>query len=291
MTDVLRASSDAAARERLRLEAVTGRSLVGGLLGTLALKLRHLGSDDAARSGLRYQPVAWTAIAVTAVSFYFPGRPEPVADTTPLAAPRAAVADVTPAAPAAPTAPTPPRPVVSSPAFTPTAPVFTPPPPSSTFTTAPSGSGASSAPLAVRGSGWASSLSGTGISSAEVPEGSIPVGARLGQVDKASFVRLAGGGTTLTLVEDEAGAREALGAGLVAVCRITDPGWAEEPDQSMDDAPAWDETTCVAGVEVEGTWTFDLSTLGKPDAETGFALVPDAAAPPDFQVTFRVASP
>lgn len=115
----------------------------------------------------------------------------------------------------------------------------------------------------------------------------MPVAARLGRLDKVSFARLSGTSTTLTLVEDPDGAREAIGPGVVVACPITDGGWAEEADQSMDDAPPWDEARCVAGVEDNDTWVFDLSGFDDRDGDGGFALVPDASAPPDFQVTFR----
>jgi hypothetical protein len=138
----------------------------------------------------------------------------------------------------------------------------------------------------VRGFGWAAALSGSGLSTADVPEGSMPVANRLGQVDKVSFVRLSGTAATLTLTEDADGAREALGAGAVAACAITDPSWQEGPDQSMDAAPTWDADSCVAGIETDGSWTFDLSRFADVAGDAGFALVPDASAPADFQVTF-----
>lgn len=115
----------------------------------------------------------------------------------------------------------------------------------------------------------------------------MPVATRLGQLDKASFIRLAGTDTALTLVEDPEGAREAIGAGVVVLCPITYPGWSEEPDQSLDDAPTWDADACVAGTEKDDTWVFDLSGFGDRAGESGFAIVPDASAPADFQITFR----
>lgn len=280
---VLRESSETAARERARLEASAGRSRLAALLHRAPERARHLGSEEAARSGLRYQPVAWTAIVVAAVAFYFPGRPEPEAGTVAALPPRAVTL-------VAPTTTVPPAPVTPAPVpppsatFTPPPTVFTPPPSRSTSpTTMPVA--AAQQPLTVRGFGWASSLSGVG--TAEVPDGTMPVASRLGQLDKASFVRLSGTATTLTLVEEPSGAREAIGPGVVVACPISDAGWAEEPDQSMDDAPAWDAARCVAGVEQDDTWTFDLSGFDDRTGDTGFALVPDASAPPDFQVTFR----
>lgn len=286
MSTVLRESSEAAARERARLEAGAGRSRAASALRRAPDTVRRLGSEAAARSGLRYQPVAWTAIIVAAVAFYFPGRPESEAGAPAAMPPRAAVA-------AAPTT-TVPEPVVTpttmpapSAPLTPAPRTFSPPPPRSTPPTTSTTVAAAPQPLSVRGFGWASSLSGSGLSTVDVPDGTMPVATRLGRLDKASFVRLAGTSTTLSLVEDPDGAREAIGAGVVVACPITDGGWAEEPDQSMDDAPAWDEARCVAGVEDDDTWVFDLSGFDDRAGQNGFALVPDASGPPDFQVTFR----
>ena len=285
MSTVLRESSETAARERVRLEASAGRSRLGAMVHRTPGAVRHLGSEEAARSGLRYQPVAWTAIVLVAVAFWFPGRPEPEAGSTAALPPRAVTITAPTTTVPAPVTPT----TMPAPSATFTAPpttAFTPPPPRSTPpTTRPVAAAAQ--PLTVRGFGWASSLSGSGVSSAEVPDGAMPVAARLGQLDKASFVRLSGTATTLTLVEEPGGAREALGTGAVVACPITDAGWAEEPDQSMDAAPPWDAARCVAGVEDADTWVFDLTGFDDRTGNTGFALIPDASAPPDFQVTFR----
>lgn len=286
MTSILRDTDETAARERLKLEAVAGRSRVTALAHRIPGVARRLGSEDAARSGLRYQPVAWTVIVVAAVAFWFPGRSD--SESTPMAAPGAAFvpATTTTVAPADATPPTTaPMPAVALPR-----PVATPSPAvTTTVVAAPAPSSspppASPAPLTVRGFGWAAALSGSGLSTADVPEGTMPVANRLGQLDKASFVRLDGDATSLVLVEDSEGAREAVGAGVVAICPITDAGWQEAPDQSFDDAPAWDASACVTGTESEDTWTFDLSRFSARDADTGFALVPDAAAPADFQIT------
>ena len=286
MSTVLRESSEAAALERARLEAGAGRSRLGAIVHRAPGRVRHLGSEEAARSGLRYQPVAWTAIIVAAVAFFFPGRPEPEAGTSALPPRATTFVAPTTTVPAGPTAVTPTTLPAPSATFTPPPTVFTPPPPRSTPPTTMTVAAADQ-PLTVRGFGWASSLSGSGVSSAEVPEGTMPVASRLGQLDKASFVRLSGTATTLTLVEEPTGAREALGAGVVVACPITDTGWAEEPDQSLDDAPPWDAARCVAGVEDADTWVFDLSGFDDRAGDAGFALVPDASAPPDFQVTFR----
>jgi hypothetical protein len=288
-TAVLRESSETAARERVRLETAVGRSRAAALAARVPVIARHLGSEEAARSGLRYQPVVWTVIVVAAVAFFWPGRPD--SPTAPAAAtafpPRTAVVPTTTPTTAAPASPTPApvaplapaRPLPSRPATT-TATTAAPAAP------APAPSPAPVVALSVREFGWAAALSGSGLSTADVPEGTMPVANRLGQLDKVSFVRLDGTDTTLTLREDAAGAREAVGAALVVACPITDPSWVAGPDQSLDDAPSWDDAACVAGSEADGAWTFDLSRFDGRDGPTGFALVPATDAPADFQVTF-----
>lgn len=276
MSAVLRESTDTATRERVRLEA-------GSWVKRALLKVGFLGSEDAARSGLRYQPVAWAAIAIVAIAFFFPGRPdpkpEPVAFTP---APFAPAITPPTTAPAAIAPPAPPAVPVPSATFSPPVTTFMPPP-ASTFTS-PTTVPATEEPLLVRGFGWASSLSG--VPSNDVPEGTMPVGSRLGNIDKVSFIRLSGTATSLSLHEDTAGAREALGAGLVVACQITDPGWEEKPDQALADAPAWQANSCVAGEESDNTWVFDLSRFADIAGQAGFALVPAPDAPADFQVTF-----
>jgi hypothetical protein len=280
MTDVLRDVADTASRERVRLES-------GSVIQRVLLRLRFVGSEDAARNGLRYQPVVWTVIALVAVAFFWPGRhdapatpaaistpfkPVVVAPTTTVTTPSIAATPTTVPLPSATFAPP------SSPSFSPPTTAFTPPvtgPPTQ----------ASSGPLAVREFGWSSTLSG--VPNNGVPDGTMPVGNRLGNADKVSFARLSGGGALLTLEEDTTGAREALGSGLVVACRITDDGWAAGADQAMADAPTWDANTCVAGTEQDDAWVFDLSGFNDTTGQAGFALVPAPTAPADFQVTFK----
>ena len=284
MTTVLRESSETAARERLRLETGQGRSRAVTAFQRVPAKLRQLGSEDAARSGLRYQPVAWTVIIVAAVAFYFPGRSDSDAGV-PLAQAPATVVQASPTTVPAPATPPTSVPLPAA-SYTPSQVVVARPLPAATSPTTTTTVPAPVA-LSVRGFGWASSLSGSAVSTSGVPDGTMPVATRLGQLDKASFIRLAGTDTALTLVEDPEGAREAIGAGVVVLCPITYPGWSEEPDQSLDDAPTWDADACVAGTEKDDTWVFDLSGFGDRAGESGFAIVPDASAPADFQITFR----
>jgi hypothetical protein len=114
----------------------------------------------------------------------------------------------------------------------------------------------------------------------------MPVATRLGNLDKATFIRLSGTRTSLTLHEDTSGAREAIGTGKIVACRITDPSWEEKPDQALADAPTWATDTCVVGTESDNTWTFDLTPFSDRTSDAGFALVPAPDAPADFQVTF-----
>jgi hypothetical protein len=271
MSGVLREASETAARERVRLVA-------GSWHTRLLLKLRFLGSEDAARSGLRYQPVAWSAIALVAVAFFFPGRPE--SPTTPAAFVPAPFTPATPpttlAAPAV------------APSTVPLPAAFSAPPATSFVPPATTTTTTSIIPdpvaLVVRGFGWGSSLSG--VPNNGVPDGTMPVAKRLGNLDKASFIRLSGTATVLTLLEDTAGAREAIGDGLVVACAITDAGWEEKPDQALADAPSWDANACVTGIERDDTWTFDFSAFDDRAGQAGFALVPAPGAPADFQLTF-----
>lgn len=277
-------------RERARLEAVAGKSVPLAALLILRLRMRHLGSDEAAKSGLRYQPVAWTAIAIVAIAGFFPGRQDSgpirgdLAQAPGLVAP--ATTTTVPEAPAGPA-------VFAAPdfEFTFAPPIPVPAPFVPTITPSPSVSQepvvAPVIPLSVRGFGWAGSLSGTGLGTTTVPDGTMPVGSRLGELDKASFVRLSGTTTSLVLTEDTSGAREALGAGLVRACAIVESDWAEVPDQSFEDAPEIDTDQCVTGIEDDNTWTFDLSRFANRTSQAGFALLPAAGAPPDFQITFQ----
>ncbi len=290
--DGLQSVATAAAREQARLEARSGQSRLLGLLTSLGLRVRHLGSEEVARSGLRYQPVAWTVIAVVAIAVVFPGRPDGSSVEAELAQAPIALS---------PSPTSPPLEAAPSEAVELEAPSFEftyspPPPPATPYvapTPAPAGVAtattlpARATPLVVRGFGWASSLSGTGISSSSVPEGTMPVGARLNELDKVSFLRLSGTGSKLVLTEDTAGAREALGNGAVRACVIVDAGWVEEADQAMSDAPEINTDRCVDGVEDADRWTFDLSGFSNRAAQTGFALLPAANAPADFQLTFR----
>lgn len=142
-------------------------------------------------------------------------------------------------------------------------------------------------PLRVTGWGWASQGSGTPLASADVPDGTLPVGKRADQIDKASFVRLEGSGFELELAEDPDGSR-GVEDPVVQACEITEPGWAEEQEMSFEEAPEWDPDACASGTpNDDGTWTFALAAFAPASEGPGFALVPGPEAPVDFQVTFE----
>lgn len=294
---VLRPAAITASREQERLRLVQGKTGIAALLAGIGPKLRHLGSPEAARDGLRYRPVAWTVIAVVAVAAFLPGRaerapaeqaaisPSPVVTTVTPTTPPPVTDDTLPAIPSGPT-PTFSPPTTSS--FSPpTTSSFSPPTTSAAPPTTTSGPPLATA-LTIRGSGWATRVPPGAVPSDDIPEGTLPVANRLGQVDRVSFIRLAGTAGTLRLTEDDAGAREALGAGQIAICPILVSDWAEEEGQSFADAPAWSTDSCVGSTESDGVWTFDLQSFPFRTGPAGFALVPTGDAPADFQVTFKI---
>lgn len=257
------------------------------------------------RVALRYRPVAATIAAIIVIAFAVPGRPSSppapglasgsggevaaVTGSSPAPPPPSAEASVvvpSPSLPAPTIAARPLSPVASTsvgsltPVPGPTAAV----PPWRPYGDEPW------APLTIQAAGWASEASGSPVATIGVPDGTLPVGTRLGQVDKASFVRLDGTDTSLVLVEEPGGRRAAVGAPSVKACAIdvADSGWVASEAMSFDEAPSWDPNACVEGVVADdGTWTFDLTSFPSRTAAAGFALVPTRDAPLDFQVTFE----
>jgi hypothetical protein len=76
-------------------------------------------------------------------------------------------------------------------------------------------------PFKIVAHGWATREAGTPLASEGVPDGTLPVGNRAGQLDKASYIKLSGNDIFLTLTEDSSGARNLAGAGGVQACEIT----------------------------------------------------------------------
>lgn len=288
-------ASSTAERERERLRRAQGRTGPARLVALAVPGIRHLGSAQAAQNGLRYRPVAWTLIALVAVAFHLPGRPDRTPASQTIAAPAPVVTSVPPQAAAEDPPPVPPTPeftpVAPLPTF-PSAPLPAPPSPEPTGPTGPLPFGGDTpelaTPLSVRGWSWASRLPVTPLPTDAVADDTVPVANRLGTVERVAFLRLTGDETELVLVEDDDSAREALGPAMVAICPVLDDGWETGPGKSFDEAPAWDTETCVGGVEDDGTWTFDLSAAPDRDADTGFALVPTVEAPADFNIAFRM---
>jgi hypothetical protein len=152
-----------------------------------------------------------------------------------------------------------------------------------------SGSGSSSqpVPLTISAKLWATNGSGTPLATQDVPNGSLPVGKRVGQEDKRSYVRLSGTDTLLRLAE--AGSGRSTGGSVVSVqaCRVTQADWAEGSGVALSSAPAFEATSCVKGQRAtDGVWEFDLSAYPDRADAKGFALVvaPDGGV--DFQVNF-----
>lgn len=265
----------------------------------------------------RYRPVALATAAILAIVTVLPGAEvragaragsapvlpfeEAASGPTDLAVPErdATVAADEPEAFTSPQAAPVPSPgrastgarAASGPSRSTVSPSPSPTPPTSSPTVAgPSDDGSSDErPLTPTVTGWATTAAGTPLGGLGVPEGSLPVGTRLSQTDKASFLRLAGDESELVLTEVADGSRG--GEAAVQACVITESGWQGGGGQSFADAPAWDTEACVPGTRREdGEWTFALGTLGDPDDPRGYALVPGADAPPDFQVALSADS-
>jgi hypothetical protein len=118
----------------------------------------------------------------------------------------------------------------------------------------------------------------------------MPVGNRIGRLDKATFVRLSGSSSTLVLTENTAGTRESLGTAAIVACPILSGDWQEKQAQSFDSSPTWATKGCVTASRKGSTWTFDLTAFADRTGQNGFALVPAANAPADFQIAFKPSS-
>ncbi len=155
------------------------------------------------------------------------------------------------------------------------------PVPASTPTTAPT-EAAAAVPRLVA-TAWASASAGTPLADAGVPDGSLPVGTRVGERDKFSFLRYDVAPGVVELAVDPDGSR-GIGAPLVQACRVTTSGWDSGVAMDFDEAPQWDPSACVDGRADGDSWVFDVAGL---DATEGIALVPPPDAPLDYQVAFR----
>jgi hypothetical protein len=143
-------------------------------------------------------------------------------------------------------------------------------------------------PFKIVAHGWATREAGTPLANEGVPDGTLPVGNRAGQVDKASYIKLSGNDLFLRLTEDSSGARNVAGAGGVQACEIT-ANWTPSDAGSLDTAPPYDPKSCAPGkAGGDGTWKFDMGQFDNASSGNGFALVPTSDAPVDFQVAFKI---
>jgi len=148
--------------------------------------------------------------------------------------------------------------------------------------------------LRVVDGGYASSAAGTPVASTGVPAGGLAIAVRAGQLDKVSFVILDGNGDVLELAVDPTPGANVLEpfAGLL-LCPVLETGWrVGDGETSLADAPAYDCGAAVPGVRADtgSRWTFDLGAVD-PTRDAGFAIVPDIAASPSFQVVLQRAAP
>jgi len=167
-----------------------------------------------------------------------------------------------------------------------TEPSFTPPP-------SDSSSSASSSPSSSKASivttSYASRTAGTPLAADGVPAKSLPVGTRLGQEDKVSFIRLSKPVDTLVLKTVAAGDRRPETA-AIQVCVVKSSGWAAGEAVAFTAAPERDCTVSVLGARAaNGSWSFDLRPFaGRGD---GFSFSPAPGSPVDFQVAFEATLP
>lgn len=142
-------------------------------------------------------------------------------------------------------------------------------------------------PLRIVGTTWASRTGGTPLAKQDVPEGTLPVAARV-EDSKLSFVRLAGDGTALGFTEEPSGRQENNGPAKVQACKVTE-AWEDGEAVPLQDAPAYDANKCVQGaVSASGVWLFDLSSFSDRADDKGFALVPGEGAGLEWQVAFKL---
>lgn len=167
------------------------------------------------------------------------------------------------------------------------APAGPPPPPApstTTTTTEPQPT-----PRSVVAFGWTSSTAGAPGDGAEVPDDGMPVAARTGGVDRASYVRMGGDHPVLALALVEDGSAQRLVAlASVEACVVAEDDWELGRAASPADAPPHDADRCVEGRQVDGRWEFDVGSLGA-DVDA-IALLPVAEGPVTFQVTFSAAA-
>lgn len=283
-------------------------------------RLSDVRIGDITKGLARYRPVVVTVIAILLMVAFLPGeragRGGLVATAPPPARPVANAATPSPASAPVPT---------DAPLAVPTATFDSGPPsfavqPSGTFSTGrtfESSSGSVSAPpppfsgdestaapdaeisttpggfeaakptpLTITARLYATLGAGTPLATQDVPDKSSPVGNRVGQEDKRSYVRLAGTATELVLTEAPKG-RETRGPALVRACQVLDADWREDKGVALTAAPKFDAGACVLGIRAsDGVWSFDLSGFASPTDSRGIALTAAPGSDVDFQVNF-----
>lgn len=273
---------------------------------------------DITKGLARYRPVVITVIAILLMVAFLPGRrssPSLIATAPPAAVPLAsasansdavAVAPVPTDAVAPTTFDSGPRSFAVQPSgtfatsrtFESSSGSFTAPPaafsgnesaaaPDAQITTTPGGFESDKpTPLTVTARLYATLGASTPLATQDVPDKSSPVGNRVGQEDKRSYLRLAGTATELRLTETTGG-RTTRGPVVVQICQVTDAGWPEGKGVAFSAAPKFDAKACVLGVRAsDGVWSFDLASFASPTDNRGVALVVGPGAGVDFQVNF-----
>lgn len=138
-------------------------------------------------------------------------------------------------------------------------------------------------PLYITQAGWAQAPTSQ---HGWVPPEGLPAALQGGSVDRYSFFRLDGTGTSLklNLMSRESPLND--GAG-VAVCPITSESWKASNGQPMERAPGYDSLNCVLGKKVDkSVYSFDLSRFPVRTGGNGFALIPRGAVGATFEVVF-----
>lgn len=193
-----------------------------------------------------------------------PPAPAPLPEPAPLPVAPAPLAFDLPPGPALPAAEQAPAPAPSPAAPAPPA-VFAP------------------APLRVVEAGYTSSAAEPGL-----PEGGLPVSARLGERVSTVHVRLSGDTGVLVLpLSGATGAQVQPEQARVRACRITTTGW--EPERPGPGVP-FDVDDCVDGTVSARDVRFDLGVFPERAGRAGFALVADlrgstATSPRTFRLT------
>jgi hypothetical protein len=258
---------------------------------------------EAAQRLRRYRPLVLTVVLTLGILRALPEQDSGVEEAQQPTAPAAAispsagapVSDATPDPPSSPgvesvssvphpSFPAPIAPTGSSATTTSTAITAAPSTPSPSPSPSPSPEPPESTAPTVLYTGWATRAADTPAGTIGVPDGSLPVGNRLGQTDKVSFVRLGGDWQTLAVRVDPDGTA-GVGEPSVRACAITTASWEPRSGAGFEDAPTWGDD-CVAGVaDAAGeTWSFEV---GQIDHRFGVALVPAPDAPVEFQIAFR----